>query len=611
MKLFRLGNRVMVGVMLGLMLVAFCGTASADDPEGSEKPSVYYLPNVVTLAQRNQIARTGALILEVGKDYVLVEAIPSEAAELRAEQFAVQAPPKNFPSPDDFPGPDSNYHNYDEMVAVLKDTADKYKGIFSLFSLGKSFEGRDIWAGKISDNVNTDEDEPEVLFTNHQHAREHLTVEMGLYTLKILTSEYGIDPTITSLVNSREIWIVFDMNPDGGEYDIASGHYVFWRKNRQPNGGAAQLGTDLNRNWGYNWGCCEGSSGNPNSETYRGASAFSAPEVQAVRDFVNSRVVNGKQQITTMIDFHAYGELVMWPYGYTFEDVPSDMTQDDWATHVAMGTTMAQTNGYTPEQSSDLYTTDGTIDDWTYGVYKIFSFTFEVFPKSSGIDGFYPPGKLIGRETTRNREALLYALEYANCPYRVIGKESLYCGLTTTQAYAENFDSAKMWTVNPDGKDTAKQGMWQIGKPKQTSLGGVKQLGAAQSGARALVTGRLAGVNANANDVDGGVTRARSVPITLSNSFSEVTLSFYAYMAHGADSTKKDYFRIKVIGDTTQTVYEERGSKVNDNASWVPYTVDLSSFKGQTIRLQVECADMAKDSLVECGMDSVTVKGIQ
>lgn len=103
---------------------------------------------------------------------------------------------------------------------------------------------------------------------------------MALYTMHMLTDEYGVDQQITQLVNSREIWIVFDMNPDGGEYDIATGTYQSWRKNRQPNSGS--IGTDLNRNWGYKWGCCGGSSSTPSSETYGGAAPFSAPETDLV-----------------------------------------------------------------------------------------------------------------------------------------------------------------------------------------------------------------------------------------------------------------------------------------------------------------------------------------
>src|SRR5690606_37321069 len=76
-------------------------------------------------------------------------------------------------------------------------------------------------------------------------------------------------------------------------------------------------GTDLNRNWGYKWGCCGGASDNPSSETYRGSAPFSAPETAALRDFVNSRVVDGTQQIKAAIDFHTYSELVLWPFGHT------------------------------------------------------------------------------------------------------------------------------------------------------------------------------------------------------------------------------------------------------------------------------------------------------
>jgi hypothetical protein len=250
---------------------------------------------------------------------------------------------------------------------------------------------------------------------------------MALYTLQMLTDEYGAIQQITDLVDSREVWFIFDMNPDGGEYDIATGTYRSWRKNRQPNSGSSYVGTDLNRNWGYRWGCCGGSSGSFSSETYRGAAPFSAPETAVVRDFVNSRVVDGKQQITAAIDFHTYSELILWPYGYTYTDVPGDMTQDDRAVLVAMGQAMAATNGYTPEQASDLYITDGTINDWLYAAHGIMNYTFEMYPRTSSQGGFYPPDEVIPTETARNREAVLYLLQQADCPYRVIGKETQYC----------------------------------------------------------------------------------------------------------------------------------------------------------------------------------------
>ncbi len=409
-------------LLLGLSLVVPSAAQPVKDTD------TYQISNVFDARTRSAIAATGADVFEVGHDYVLVEATRQEARAIRQlglklERFETQA---EFLKA--FPPADSAYHDYAEMVAELNQAAFDHPGIFSLFSLGTAYEGRTVWAGKISDNVGVDEDEPEVLFTHHQHAREHLTVEMALYTLKMLTDEYGTDPQITGLVDSREVWIVFDMNPDGGEYDIATGTYRSWRKNRQPNTGST--GTDLNRNWGYKWGCCGGSSGSASSDTYRGPAAFSAPETQVVRDFADSRVVGGVQQITAHIDFHTFGELVMWPYGYTFTDVPADMTQDDHDAYVAIGQAMAATNGYTPQQMSDLYITDGTVCDWLYGAHRIFSYTFEMYPVTSGQGGFYPPDEVIPAQTSRNRAAVLYFLEQAACPYTVIGKQVQYCEAT-------------------------------------------------------------------------------------------------------------------------------------------------------------------------------------
>ena len=425
------GKRLLHSFVLIVMMFSFFSPAAAQGP--SDETEVLYIADVFDAETRSAIAASGALILEVGHDYVLVEATAKEKKAIERQiGKTVARPTLEQALPLAFPSADSNYHDYAEMVAEIQQAELDHPAIFDLFSIGTSYEGRTIWAGKVSDNVGTDEDEPEVLFTHHQHAREHLTVEMALYTLKMLTDEYGVTQQITDLVNSREIWMVFDLNPDGGEYDIATGTYRSWRKNRQPNSGSSAVGTDLNRNWDYRWGCCGGSSGTPSSETYRGSGPFSAPETQRVRDFVNSRVVGGEQQITVAIDFHTYQELILWPYGYTFTDVPSDMTQDDHNVLVAMGQAMAATNGYTPEQASDLYITDGTINDWLYGVHRIMNYTFEMYPRTSTQGGFYPPDEVIPTQTSRNRAAVLYLLEQADCPYDVIGKGAQYCGSGTS-----------------------------------------------------------------------------------------------------------------------------------------------------------------------------------
>ncbi|WP_327254676.1 M14 family metallopeptidase [Streptomyces sp. NBC_01244] len=401
-----------------------------------ESIAQYEIQGPSTATERTALLRTGVSIDEVDARSVVVSADPMQAKKLRTlgyELTALPGPPDRSDGRDiaaginDFPSKDALYHNYAEASAEIDQRVAQYPSIISKRVIGKSYQGRDLVAIKISDNVATDEAEPEVLFTAHQHAREHLTVEMALYLLKEFGSKYGTDSRVTNMVNNREIWIIPDLNPDGGEYDIASGSYRSWRKNRQPNAGSSYVGTDENRNWNYKFGCCGGSSSSKSSETYRGPAAESAPEVKAVSDFVRSRVVGGKQQIKAAIDFHTYSELVLWPYGWTYNDTAPGLTADDLAVFKKIGTSMAASNGYTPEQSSDLYITDGTIDDWLWGDQKIFGYTFEMYPASSGGGGFYPPDEVIERETALNKDAVLQLLENADCMYRSIGKQAQYC----------------------------------------------------------------------------------------------------------------------------------------------------------------------------------------
>ncbi|WP_028809508.1 M14 family metallopeptidase [Streptomyces sp. 351MFTsu5.1] len=423
-----------------LMTFALAAPLSANaDSAPKAAPSAedvrqYEIHQQTTPVTRTAIQQTGVTVDEADEETVVVSGRASQIKRLRQLGYDVEplgtAPDRVAPGEArlfDFPSADSRYHNYAEMTAEIDQRIAAYPSIMSKRVIGTSYQGRDIVAIKISDNVATDEAEPEVLFTHHQHAREHLTVEMALYLLRELGAGYGSDSRVTNMVNNREIWIIPDLNPDGGEYDIATGSYRSWRKNRQPNSGSSAVGTDLNRNWAYRWGCCGGSSGSTSSETYRGPSAESAPEVKVVANFVRSRVVGGVQQIKSNIDFHTYSELVLWPYGYTSADTATGMTADDNAAFKAVGQKMAASNGYTAEQASDLYITDGSIDDYLWGTHKIFSYTFEMYPSSSSGGGFYPPDEVIERETSRNRDAVLQLLENSDCMYRSIGKQAQYC----------------------------------------------------------------------------------------------------------------------------------------------------------------------------------------
>ncbi|MGW6442466.1 M14 family metallopeptidase [Lentzea sp. NPDC055074] len=441
--------RPLIGVTVAASVVFAMGGVPTGAAPGAEETSTnYQVSNVRTAEQRTKLAKSGAAIDSVEEHgIVVITATSREAKNLKAQGFEVTELPKRMEAssaigPFDFPAADSNYHNYAEMTTAINNAVAAYPNLISKQVIGKTYENRDILALKISDNVATDENEPEVLFTAHQHAREHLTVEMALYLINQFTSQYASDARIKGLVDTREIWIIPDVNPDGGEYDIATGTYRSWRKNRQPNAGSSNVGTDLNRNWNYKWGCCGGSSGSTGSETYRGPSAESAPEVKVVADFVRGRNVGGKQQITASIDFHTYSELILWPWGWTYDDVAPGLTQDQRDTFATIGQSMASTNNYTPEQSSDLYITDGSIPDWLWGTQGIFAYTFEMYPGSAGGGGFYPPDEVIPAQTARNKEAVLQLLDRADCPYEAIGKEAQYCGVNPPDPGGKFFENA-------------------------------------------------------------------------------------------------------------------------------------------------------------------------
>jgi carboxypeptidase T len=202
---------------------------------------------------------------------VIRRPLPSLAAALILVLLAGIAPAR---AASDFPSGWTAYHTYAEMSAEVAAVAAAHPDIVRRFSIGKSYQGRQLWAAKISDNVATDEAEPEVLFDGLHHSDEHMGLEMTLRILHWLVDGYGTDPRITNIVNTREIWIVFAVNPDGAEYDISGGRFHNWRKNRQPNAGTTAIGTDLNRNYGYRWGGGGLTSSNPRAITYRGSAAF-------------------------------------------------------------------------------------------------------------------------------------------------------------------------------------------------------------------------------------------------------------------------------------------------------------------------------------------------
>ncbi|MBD3167644.1 DUF2817 domain-containing protein, partial [bacterium] len=110
-----------------------------------------------------------------------------------------------------------DYHTFEELEDTLQTIADAYPEITNLFSVGQSIQGRDLWMMEISNNVNLEEDEPELLYISTMHGDEVVGMENCLRFIDKLTSEYPTDPQVTNLVDNTHLYIMPLMNPDGME----------------------------------------------------------------------------------------------------------------------------------------------------------------------------------------------------------------------------------------------------------------------------------------------------------------------------------------------------------------------------------------------------------
>lgn len=301
------------------------------------------------------------------------------------------------------------YHTYSEIIAVLDSMHALYPSLTTTkMDIGHSLEDSVIWAFKISDNPEVDEDEPEVFYNSLIHAREPAGMEVLLYFMWHLLNNYGSDSLATYLVDNREMWFVPVVNPDGycyNEYTQPDGGGM-WRKNRR-NCGGGDWGVDLNRNWGYMWGYDnQGSSPYCEDVTYRGDSPFSEPSTQVIRDFITSR------DFVMCLDNHTYGEWLIYSWCYDQFYTP------DHSLFVAIAESMAVFNGYTPGTAWELlYPVNGGSVDWEYGELGIFAISPEIGTEE---DGFWPPSwrilPLCELELPAN---LLYA-ELADNPRKIL-----------------------------------------------------------------------------------------------------------------------------------------------------------------------------------------------
>lgn len=317
------------------------------------------------------------------------------------------------------------YPTVEETLQQGSSLAADYPKLASWVDIGDSWNkangqsGYDLMVLKIT-NKDIIEEKPKLFIHSSMHAREYTPAALTLDFANHLLTNYADDADIRWIVDYHEVHVLFHMNPDGRKIAETS---VLQRKNTNQNhcldSADGTVGVDLNRNFAYFWNTtANGSSGNDCAETFRGASAESEPETQAVSNYIRGLFPDARgpgdndaaPEDTSGIhlDIHSYSELVLWPYGHTTNESPNNQGFTE------LGNKLAWFNDYTPMQSIGLYPTDGTSDDVSYGELGIAALTFELgtsfFQQCSVYENSIKPDNL---------NALIYAAKASSAPYKI------------------------------------------------------------------------------------------------------------------------------------------------------------------------------------------------
>ena len=297
------------------------------------------------------------------------------------------------------------YYTYTEMTAKLDSLYNQYPDLLTeKISIGKSWQQRDIWAVKVSVNPEQEEAEAKVLYTGVTHAREPIGATICLEFIRYLCEQYSANnPEAVYILENTELWFIPVVNPDGYVKNEPNGGW--WRKNCRPDSSGAIVGVDLNRNYSYQWGYDDiGSSPYPGSECYRGPSAASEPEVQAIVQFCQTK------QFQAAIDYHSYGNLILFPWGYTRLHTPDSLFYQE------MGDSIKAVNHYAAGTVWELlYLANGGSNDWHYGAYHTYGIVLEV-----GEDFWQPDTADINQQVWENLYANLY---FARTAIKLFGVE--------------------------------------------------------------------------------------------------------------------------------------------------------------------------------------------
>ena len=367
-----------------------------------------------------------AWLLELG---LRVEIDPGLTVELTQPRLALPGQTTGIPG---YPC----YRTVEETYAAAEQLVTDHPELAAWIDIGDSWRktvfgdgsGYDLRVLQLT-NQNIQTSKPKLFVLSSIHAREYAPAELNTRFAEYLVANYGIDPDVTWLLDDHEIHLLLHANPDGRERAETG---LLWRKNADNDycSNTNSRGADLNRNFAFYWGCCDGSSNVQCDPTYRGPNPSSEPETQAIQNYIRSIFPDLREDSLSspapadasgiFIDLHSYGQLVLWPWGFTYDSAPN---HDGLRT---LGRKFAYFNEYSPQQAVNLYPTDGTTDDFAYGELGLAAYTFEM-----GTSFFQSCSTFESQILPDNLSALIYAARVARTPYLTpAGPDSLSVNLT-------------------------------------------------------------------------------------------------------------------------------------------------------------------------------------
>jgi len=374
---------------------------------------------VVVGVTRGEMARLRAIGFRVQVDWRLTEAFLHPAQAPLSQNGGIAG----FPC----------YRTVEETYASMRALAKKAPALAAVIDIGDSWEkvnpggkdGYDLLVLRLT-NSQIHGQKPKLFIMTSVHAREYTPAELNMRFAEYLVENYGKDADVTWLLDYHEIHLLVQANPDGRKQAETG---LLWRKNtnatycvsgvkKYGNYPFEYPGADLNRNFSYGWHGCNNdscSSGNECKETYRGPSAASEPETQAIENYLKqifpdqrgaSRDARVSDDATgVFLDIHSYSGLVLWPWGFG-QDAPNG------AALRTLGRKFAFFNHYSPKRAAALYETDGSTLDYAYGELGLSAFTFELG------SSFFEECRVFTNTILRdNLPALLYAAKVARKPY--------------------------------------------------------------------------------------------------------------------------------------------------------------------------------------------------